>query len=55
MSFDADEFMVSGKEIYVFFPNGYGRTKLTNNFFENKFKIKAITRNWNTVTKISVI
>ena len=44
-----DEFVVSGKEIYLLCPNGYGRTKLTNLFFENKLKLTATTRNWNTI------
>jgi len=44
-----DEFLVSGKEVYLFCPNGYGRTKLTNTFFENKLKTTATTRNWKTI------
>jgi uncharacterized protein (DUF1697 family) len=43
------EFIVSDKEIYLFCPYGYGKTKLNNNFFENKFKISATTRNWKTL------
>ena len=48
----ADEFQISGKNIYLFCPDGYGRTKLTNNFFERKLKVSATTRNWKTVTKL---
>ncbi|MFA8344353.1 MAG: DUF1697 domain-containing protein [Rhodothermaceae bacterium] len=48
----SDEFIVEKNVIYVFCPNGYGRTKLTNIFFENKLKTKATTRNWKTVTKL---
>ena len=44
-----DEFRLSGKEIYLFCPNGYGRTKLSNNFFEKRLGVTATTRNWNTV------
>lgn len=44
-----DEFFVSGREIYLFCPNGYGRTKLTNTFFEKKLKTIATTRNWKTI------
>ncbi|KQS30771.1 DUF1697 domain-containing protein [Dyadobacter sp. Leaf189] len=47
-----DEFMLVGETIYVFCPEGYGRTKLTNNFFENKLKVTATTRNWKTVTEL---
>lgn len=44
-----DEFILVGSAIYLFCPNGYGRTKLTNNLFENKLKVAATTRNWRTV------
>jgi uncharacterized protein (DUF1697 family) len=51
-SIDYDEFIISGKNIYLFCPNGYGRTKLNNNFFESKLKVKATTRNWKTVNAL---
>jgi uncharacterized protein (DUF1697 family) len=47
-----EEFSISGKEIYLFCPNGYGRTKLTNTFFERKLKVSATTRNWRTVNAL---
>lgn len=45
----ADEFILSEQEIYLFCANGYGRSKLSNTFFENKLKQAATTRNWKTV------
>lgn len=50
-----EEFDLSGKEIYLFCPNGYGRTKLTNNFFEKQLNISATTRNWRTVNALSAM
>lgn len=47
-----DEWQADGKGIYLFCPNGFGRTKLTNNFFERKLKMRATTRNWKTVLKL---
>lgn len=47
-----DEFIVIEKSVYLFCPNGYGNTKLTNTFFENKFKVIATTRNWKTITEL---
>ncbi len=44
-----DEFIVSEQEIYLFCPDGYGRTKLSNDFFERKLGTPATTRNWKTV------
>ena len=51
-NYGADEFVLEGKNIYLFCPNGYGNTKLTNNFFENKLKLSATTRNWKTVNEL---
>ncbi len=47
-----DKFILIEKEIYLYCPNGYGNTKLTNTFFENKLKVKATTRNWRTTNKL---
>ncbi len=47
-----DEFVPAGKEIYLYCPGGYGRTKLNNTFFETKLKVTATTRNWKTVAKL---
>ena len=37
------------KNVYVYCPNGYGRTKLSNNALEKALGVRATTRNWNTV------
>jgi len=47
-----DEFVLDGKELYLFCPGGYGETKLSNSFFERKLKVTATTRNWNTVNAL---
>jgi uncharacterized protein (DUF1697 family) len=49
---ESDEFILKGKEIFIFCPDGYGRTKLNNNFFEKKLNTVATTRNWNTVNAL---
>ena len=49
----ADEFLVFDREIYLFCPNGYGRTKYSNNFFERKLSLSATTRNWKTVCALN--
>jgi len=43
-----EEFAITENAVYLYCPNGYGRTKLTNTFFENKLKVGATTRNWKT-------
>ncbi len=47
-----DEFLIDGDVIYFFCPNGFGRSKLTNNLFENKLQVKATTRNLRTTLKL---
>ncbi|MBC9796983.1 DUF1697 domain-containing protein [Sinomicrobium weinanense] len=47
-----DQFTVTEGCIYLYCPEGYGKTKLSNNFFENKLKLRATTRNRNTVNKL---
>jgi len=49
---EVDEFFVGEKEIFLFCPNGYGRTKLSNNFLEKKLNMPATTRNWKTVNAL---
>lgn len=51
----SEKYFISSREIYFSCPNGYGKTKLSNNFFENKLKVTATTRNWNTVKVLSGI
>ena len=51
-NFLPDKFRFHYREIYLDCASGYGTTKLSNTFFENKLKVKATTRNWNTVNKL---
>ncbi len=47
--FEPDTFEVDGREIYVTYPNGSGRSKLTIEVFEKAFGATATARNVNTV------
>jgi uncharacterized protein (DUF1697 family) len=53
--YNGDEFKIINKSIYLYCPNGYGKTKLTNSFFENKLKVTATTRNWKTTKELLLI
>jgi len=44
-----DELQVVEREVFGWFPDGYGRSKLNNNFIEKTLKTPATTRNWRTV------
>jgi uncharacterized protein (DUF1697 family) len=48
-----EDFSVAGSEVYLFCPNGYGRSKLTNSVFERRLDTRATTRNWKTVMKLA--
>ena len=47
-----DQFRLSGKEVYLYCPDAYGRSKLSNAALEKALSVKATTRNWNTVNKL---
>ncbi len=55
VDYPPDKFKIIGKEIYIYCPNGFGRTKLYTNFFENKMRIVGTARNWNTINTIQGI
>ncbi len=47
-----EEIVLIKKAVYLYCPNGYRRTKLTNNFLETKLQVGATTRNWKTVNEL---
>jgi uncharacterized protein (DUF1697 family) len=48
-----DEFAVRGTEVYLHFPNGYGRSKLNNEALERQLGVAGTTRNWRTTTTLA--
>jgi uncharacterized protein (DUF1697 family) len=48
-----DRYTMADREIFLYCPDGYGRTKLTNSAFESKLGVRATTRNWATVNRLS--
>ncbi len=48
-----DEFHVLGRELFLHFPKGLGRSKLTNAWFDSKLKGLSTVRNWNTVLELT--
>ena len=47
-----DKFAIGEQDIFLFCPGGYGRTKLSNTFFERKLGVTATTRKWKTVNTL---
>ena len=50
--FSPDKIQVTGDTIYALYNTKYSDSKFTNNYFENKLKIKATTRNFNTMNQL---
>lgn len=50
-----DEFVLQGREIYLRLPNGMGRSKLTNAYFDSKLKTVCTARNWATVLQLTAM
>jgi uncharacterized protein (DUF1697 family) len=48
-----DEFVVKGRELYLHFPKGLGRSKLTNAWFDKQLDTLSTVRNWNTVLELT--
>lgn len=49
---DNEDIIFSDYAVYLYCPNGYGNTKLNNNFIEAKLKVRATTRNWKTTNEL---
>jgi uncharacterized protein (DUF1697 family) len=50
---EQDKFVISGREVYLYCPNGYGRTRYSNAYFEKKLGTSATTRSWQTVVNLA--
>lgn len=51
-NFDPDKLECIGRSVYLYCPNGYGNSKLTNGFLERKLGVTATTRNWKTINEL---
>jgi uncharacterized protein (DUF1697 family) len=49
---DPEELRIDGRELYIYFPNGIGRSKLSWAAIEKTLKTPGTGRNWNSVTKM---
>jgi uncharacterized protein (DUF1697 family) len=44
-----------GRQLYIVYPDGIGKSRLTNALIEKKLGIRGTARNWNTVLKIAAL
>jgi uncharacterized protein (DUF1697 family) len=47
-----EELYLIGQELYIYYPNGIGRSKLTLSLIEKKLKTSGTGRNWNTILQL---
>jgi uncharacterized protein (DUF1697 family) len=47
-----DRFVVVGRDVYLHCPNGLGRTKLSNAWFDSKLGTVSTVRTWNVVNQL---
>jgi len=51
--YSPEAYAIEGRTLYYFAPNGFGRAKMSNNFFESKLKVACTTRNWKSVNVLA--
>ncbi|MFL5243496.1 MAG: DUF1697 domain-containing protein [Gemmataceae bacterium] len=44
-----------GKQVYIYYPAGMGKSKLTHSLIEKKLGTRGTGRNWNTVLKLAAL
>jgi uncharacterized protein (DUF1697 family) len=50
-----DAFVVHGREVYLSYPNGSGRSKLTLDYLEKTLGVPGTARNWRTVQRLATL
>ncbi len=46
---------LSGRHAWLVYPDGVGRSKLTNTVIERRLGVRGTARNWNTVLKLAAL
>jgi len=49
----SERLQVIGREAFIVYPDGIGRSRLTNTLIERKLDTRGTARNWNTVLKLN--
>ena len=52
ISYPNEIFHISNDCVYFYCATGYGKAKMSNNFFERKLKVTATARNYKTMVKL---
>lgn len=52
-TYSPDQLAVVGRELYLWYPNGSARSKLTGALLERKLDVTTTARNWSTMLKLA--
>lgn len=52
-TYTPDRFHGNGRDVYLAYPGGLGRSKLNHGLLERKLGVRATLRNWRTVTTLA--
>lgn len=47
-----EEWTLQGRELFLYYPDGMGRSRLDNNLIERRLGVTGTGRNWNTVNRL---
>ena len=50
--YEPEMFELHGRELFMWWPAGVHKARLTHSFWERKLKVTATARNWNTVERL---
>jgi uncharacterized protein (DUF1697 family) len=50
-----DAFIVDGREVYLSYPDGSGRSRLTLDYLERLLGVEGTARNWRTVQRLAAL
>jgi uncharacterized protein (DUF1697 family) len=48
-----DEFIIKGSVLYLYCPEGFGKTRFTSAMIESKLKVRTTVRNRKTIEALS--
>lgn len=51
--FEPDRYELQGRELYLAYPNGLGRSRLTHDLLQRRLEVRATIRNWRTVLRLA--
>ncbi len=50
-----DSFAADGREVFLSYPNGAGRSRLTLDYLERRLGVEGTARNWRTVLRLAAL